>query len=70
MENVLEMVSSYMCVGCLRCLLFCPINNLAPEEGDLGFPVPHIKDIKLCVGCSECIKSCPFSDEFDENEDE
>ncbi len=69
MENVLKMVSSQMCTGCLRCLLFCPQNNLVSENGDLGFPVPHIKDPKLCDGCSECMKACPFSDEFDENED-
>lgn len=38
------------------------------KRGDLGFPVPNIKNSELCAGCGICIKACHFSDEFEEDE--
>ena len=67
MNNVMKMVDTHTCTGCSLCLSFCPYGNISMEQGDLGFPVPNIKDHKLCSGCSKCLKACPFSDEFEED---
>ena len=68
MSNVMKMVEEHTCTGCGRCIIFCPHGNLSIKHGDLGFPVPNIKNSELCAGCSRCIKACPFSDEFEEDE--
>ncbi len=66
MKNVVEMVEAGTCTGCLMCLSLCPNDNLIMENGNLGFPVPHVKNDELCKGCNECIKGCPFSNEADD----
>lgn len=68
MSNVMKMVDEHTCTGCGRCIVFCPHDNLSIKQGDLGFPVPNIKNSELCAGCGICIKACHFSDEFEEDE--
>ena len=68
MSNVIKMFNDHTCTGCGNCITFCPYSNLSIKQGDLGFPVPDVKDSELCAGCNRCIKACPFSDEFEEDE--
>ena len=62
MKNVSEMVESLICIGCGRCVLFCPYGFITMKDGLLGFPVPCVEE---CNDCGECIKSCPFSGEYE-----
>lgn len=68
MSNVMKTVDEHTCTGCGRCIIFCSHDNLPIKQGDLGFPVPNIKNSELCAGCSRCIKACPFFDEFEKDE--
>ena len=61
------MVNVGTCTGCLICLSVCPNNNLTIKNGNLGVPVPHVKNDDLCnEGCNECIKDCLFLNKTDD----
>ncbi len=42
------------CIGCLQCLLKCPVDAITGDRGRL-----HIIDPDVCIDCGACGMACP-----------
>jgi len=56
-NNVEDIVSNGICIGCMACMGMCPKGAINIKDGEMDFPVP-VK-YENCENCGSCISECP-----------
>ena len=57
MNNVQEIVSSRLCLGCGACAYICPDHIKLVDFVDEG--IRPVVNVNACVSCTDCLAVCP-----------
>ena len=53
-------VDAESCVGCAKCLEYCPEDAIHLSPDHMYAIKPYAIDEKVCTACGDCVDACPF----------
>ena len=53
-ENVVALIDEETCIGCVKCIVACPVDAIVGSAKQLHAVIPE-----YCTGCKLCLPPCP-----------